>query len=754
MLLSETQWDNVLGLEIDLPYAFEGFSDAFTQDIDKWKEWIQGKEPHRADLPGKWSLPPKVIKAVAADDESDEAELEEDEEDTGTYGLTAFQKLLVIRCLKEEKLVFAATDFVSSKLGESFAVAPTVSMLDVYNDTNKITPCIFVLVSGADPTELLLQLAKSKDYGERLQVISLGQGQGPRAEAMIKDARETGDWVLLQNCHLAKSWMTRLERQVFDLIDEAQDINDDFRLFLTSFPASYFPVSVLQNSIKMTNEPPQGLRANIKRSFGLMIPEETWEEFEKVDEKRRWKKILFSVTFFHAMTQERRKFGPLGWNIRYEFNDSDLQTSIEVLRNFLLDAAETTENLVPWDSLTYVTGDINYGGRVTDDWDRRCLMEILSKYYTPSILEESYTLSESGIYKAPSGDASYEECLEYVSSLPLKDDPEIFGMHENANVASQMQQTTEMVNVILMMQPRASSGGGAGGKTPDEKVQEIAASLEDDIPDELDMRNAGKTTFKIDSEGLMDSLATVLSQEMKKFNRLLRLAKKTVKELQKAIKGLVVMSADLEGMYDDLLYNNIPRLWKQLNYDSLKPLASYTIDLKIRIEFMRTWLKKGRPNAFPLYLFFFPQGFLTGVLQVHARRHSVAISSLDFSFSVVNVGPKAVDITQLRAPRNGVFIYGLWMEGARFDQEQMVLNESHPGEMFSEMPMIHFLPTKDHIPAKENYLCPVYKTTVRAGALSTTGISTNYVVAIELATNEKPNHWVFEGVACILNMND
>ena len=336
----------------------------------------------------------------------------------------------------------------------------------------------------------------------------------------------------------------------------------------------------------------------------------------------------------------------------------------------------------------------------------------------------------------------------------MKDDPEIFGMHENANVASQMQQTTEMVNVILMMQPRASSGGGAGGKTPDEKVQEIAASLEDDIPDELDMRNAGKTTFKIDSEGLMDSLATVLSQEMKKFNRLLRLAKKTVKELQKAIKGLVVMSADLEGMYDDLLYNNIPRLWKQLNYDSLKPLASYTIDLKIRIEFMRTWLKKGRPNAFPLYLFFFPQGFLTGVLQVHARRHSVAISSLDFSFSVVNVGPKAVDITQLRAPRNGVFIYGLWMEGARFDQEQMVLNESHPGEMFSEMPMIHFLPTKDHIPAKENYLCPVYKTTVRAGALSTTGISTNYVVAIELATNEKPNHWVFEGVACILNMND
>ena len=94
------------------------------------------------------------------------------------------------------------------------------------------------------------------------------------------------------------------------------------------------------------------------------------------------------------------------------------------------------------------------------------------------------------------------------------------------------------------------------------------------------------------------------------------------------------------------------------------------------------------------------------------------------------------------------------MEGARFDREKGHLEESYPGEMFSEMPTVHFLPTRGHESAKENYLCPVYKTTVRAGALSTTGISTNYVVAIELPTKEKPSHWIFEGVACVLNMND
>lgn len=96
--------------------------------------------------------------------------------------------------------------------------------------------------------------------------------------------------------------------------------------------------------------------------------------------------MLFGLSFFHAIIQERKKFGPLGWNIRYEFNDSDLETSRTVLKMLLNEEDEQ----IPWDALLFVTGDINYGGRVTDDLDRRLLIAILKKYYNMDILEEKF----------------------------------------------------------------------------------------------------------------------------------------------------------------------------------------------------------------------------------------------------------------------------------------------------------------------------------------------------------------------------
>ncbi len=294
-----------------------------------------------------------------------------------------FRKLLLIRVVRPENIMLSIGHYVSDQLGKFYEETITATMEDVFVESDCRTPVIFILSQGADPSAQLIKFARDKGFEKSFVPLSLGQGQGKKAEVLIQKATKDGLWILLQNCHLARSWMPNLEKIVENLASNLDEqINPDFRLFLTSMPADYFPVRVLQNGLKLTTEPPRGLKANLKRSY----MEFSQNFLDECDKPVLWRKMLFGLAFFHAIVQERRKFGPLGLNIKYEFNESDLDVSCQTLRMFL----NLTEEDIPWDALIYVTGQINYGGRVTDDWDRICLLNTLKRYYTLDIASDDY----------------------------------------------------------------------------------------------------------------------------------------------------------------------------------------------------------------------------------------------------------------------------------------------------------------------------------------------------------------------------
>ncbi|XP_055269255.1 dynein axonemal heavy chain 12 [Moschus berezovskii] len=704
--LQDKSWEEICRAS-EFP-AFRGLRDHFYDNISEWQEIYDSKEPHNAKFPAPMDT-----------------------------RLNELQKIIILRCLRPDKITPAITNYVTDKLGKKFVEPPPFDLTKSYLDSNCTIPLIFVLSPGADPMASLLKFANDKAMsGNKFQAISLGQGQGPIAAKMIKAAIEEGTWVCLQNCHLAVSWMPMLEKICEDFSPEV--CNSSFRLWLTSYPSPKFPVTILQNGVKMTNEPPTGLRLNLLQSY-LTDPVSDPEFFSGCEGKElAWEKLLFGICFFHALVQERKKFGPLGWNIPYGFNESDLRISIRQLQLFI-----NEYDTIPFEAISYLTGECNYGGRVTDDWDRRLLLTMLADFYNPHIIENShYKFSPSGNYFAPPK-GTYNEYIEFIKKLPFTQHPEIFGLHENVDISKDLQQTKVLFESLLLTQGGSKQTGSSG--STDQILLEITKDILNKLPSDFDIESA-LLKYPVRYE---ESMNTVLVQEMERFNNLIKTIRNTLRDLEKAIRGVVVMDSALEALSGSLLVGKVPEIWAQRSYPSLKPLGSYITDFLARLNFLQDWYNSGKPCVFWLSGFFFTQAFLTGAMQNYARKYTIPIDLLGYEFEVIPSD------TSDKVPEDGVYIHGLYLDGARWDRSSGLLAEQYPKLLFDLMPIIWIKPTiKSKIVKSNAYVCPLYKTSERKGTLSTTGHSTNFVIAMLLKTDQPTQHWIKRGVALLCQLDD
>ncbi|PNF33091.1 Dynein heavy chain 10, axonemal [Cryptotermes secundus] len=251
-------WEDIMKLSTDFAQTFENLPNDIDFHADKWKEWYELGTPETVEFP-----------------------------DGYTQKTNTFQKLMLLRCFRADRVYRAVTNYITEVMGVEYITPPIISLGGVFELSAPTTPVVFILTPGFDPTSDLRKLADgSASGGSKFRHLALGHGQELTALKMLETAVVQGQWLLLQNCHLLPALMKILQKEV----EQETKPHPDFRLWITTAPTPAFPVVVI--------EPPDGLKLNLRSTY-LKLRSQTVESCGHP----AFRTLVYVLAFFHAVVQ-------------------------------------------------------------------------------------------------------------------------------------------------------------------------------------------------------------------------------------------------------------------------------------------------------------------------------------------------------------------------------------------------------------------------------------------------------------------
>uniref|UniRef100_A0A8C8C735 Dynein, axonemal, heavy chain 5 n=1 Tax=Oncorhynchus tshawytscha TaxID=74940 RepID=A0A8C8C735_ONCTS len=682
-------WLNLV--ELSKLWQFSNILNQICCNEKQWKAWFDKETPEEEVIPNAYD-----------------------------QNLDCFHRLLLIRSWCPDRTIAQARKYIMDSMGEKYAEGGILDLEKTWEESDPRTPLICFLSMGSDPTDSIIVLGKRLKIETRY--VSMGQGQEVHARKLLQQTMANGGWALLQNCHLGLDFMDEL----MDTVTETDAVHETFRLWITTEVHKHFPITLLQMSNKFTNEPPQGLKAGLKRTYGggFMSLVQQHLTYNMV----QWRPMLYGVVFLHSTVQERRKYGPLGWNIPYEFNQADFNATVQFVQNHLDDM--DIKKGVSWNTVRYMIGEIQYGGRVTDDYDKRLLNTFAKVWFSENMFGPDFYFYKG--YSIPKC-TNVDQYLTYIQGLPAYDTPEVFGLHPNADITYQSKLAKDVLDTILSIQPKDSSSGGG------ETREAIVARLADDMLEKLPPDYVPFEVKRLQTMGLLQPMNIFLRQEIDRMQRVIVLVRNTLTDLKLAIDGTIITSENLRDALDCMYDARIPSRWNKASWAS-STLGFWFTELLDRNRQFQAWIFEGRPNCFWMTGFFNPQGFLTAMRQEITRANKGWALDRMVLCNEVTKWMKD-DITQ--PPSEGVYVYGLYLEGAGWDRRNCKLIDSKPKVLFEMMPVVRMYAENNGECVKhaQLYSCPIYKKPVR--------MDLNYIAAVELRTAAPPEYWILRGVALL-----
>ncbi|XP_054939143.1 dynein axonemal heavy chain 10-like isoform X1 [Physeter macrocephalus] len=657
--LSDQGWEDIILLSEMFPDNFGALPDDVEEHLTVWQEWYDLDSLEQFPLP------------LGYDD-----------------NITPFQKLLILRCFRVDRVYRAVTDYVTVTMGEKYVQPPMISFEAIFEQSTPNSPIVFILSPGSDPASDLMKLAEHSGFGgNRLKFLAMGQGQEKVALQLLEVAVARGQWLMLQNCHLLVKWLKDLEKS----LERITKPHPDFRLWLTTDPSEGFPIGILQKSLKVVTEPPDGLKLNLRATYFKISP-------EMLDQcpHPAFKSLVYVLAFFHAVVQERRKFGKIGWNVYYDFNESDFQVCVEILNTYLTKAFQQHDPRIPWGSLKYLIGEVMYGGRAIDSFDRRVLTIYMDEYLGDFLFDTfqpfHFFRSKEADYRIPTGDG--------------KD---------------------------------TFVGGCSTGASRDDYTGRVAKDIENKMPKVFDLGLVRKQLGTATSP-----TSVVLLQELERFNKLVIRMSTSLAELQRALAGEVGISSELDDVARSLFLGQIPNIWRKLAPDTLKSLGNWMPYFLRRFSQYTTWVTESEPSVMWLSGLHIPESYLTALVQATCRRNGWPLDRSTL-FTQVTRFQDADEVNE-RAGQ-GCFVSGLYLEGADWDRERGCLTKSKSKVLVVDLPILKIIPIEARrLKLQNTFRTPVYTTSTRRNAMGV-----GLVFEADLFTTKHISHWVLQGVCLTLN---
>ncbi|XP_050295050.1 dynein heavy chain, cytoplasmic isoform X2 [Anthonomus grandis grandis] len=724
--LNSEQQEAMNRLSLRLP-AFKKLAEKI-KEMPEFGAWLQQSAPEQA-VPRLW-IEEKALSPIG----------------------TAMYQLLVIQAFRPDRIIAAATLFVSAVMGADFMAAAEKEMdlgASIEKEIKANVPVLLCSVPGFDASGRVDDLAA--ELNKPISSIAIGSAEGfNQADRAINMACKTGRWVMLKNVHLAPQWLVQLEKKLHSLQPHAS-----FRLFLTMEINPKLPVNLLRAGRIFVFEPPPGIRANLLRTFST-VPA---SRMMKAPNERA--RLYFLLAWFHAIVQERLRYCPLGWAKHYEFSESDLRVACDTLDTWIDTTAMNRTNLppekVPWDALVTLLSQSIYGGKIDNAFDQRLLQSFLNKLFTSKSFEGDFALV-ANIDNGPNGNRHItmpdgtrrDHFLKWIESLADRQTPAWLGLPNNAEKVLLTTRGTDLISKLLKMQQLEDD---------DELAYKVDESSPTDPNAQIDGRpswmktlhNSALTwlqllpkslqTLRRTVENIKDPLYRYFEREVNSASRLLIDVIHDLNDVLLICQGEKKQTNYHRTMLAELVRGIIPANWHRYTVPKGCTVIQWITDFSQRVKQLQQISQVVSTSgakelqSFPVWLggLLNPEAWITATRQCVAQANSWSLEELHLDVTIIDTHDTS------NIPHDCFAVTGLKLQGAQCKNNQLLLTSSIMSDL--AITLLRWVRTADEKPSGSKLSLAVYLNSTRTELL--------YTVDLNIAPGQDPHSFYERGVALL-----